>query len=67
MSEWHKTEQQKLFSPCVHECSMNGEMKLCHGCFRTRDEVKHWRKLDMTQRKEVLQQAKIRKQQYQAD
>ena len=65
MTKWHKTEEQKLISPCLHDCNLIEGSKLCGGCFRTTDEVKAWRKLDEKARKAILEQTRIRQQHYQ--
>jgi len=57
---WHKTDQQKIISPCVHFCTFVEGYKICGGCFRTEKEIKAWRKLDEQSRKMVLAKASNR-------
>lgn len=33
-------------SPCISVCRMDAASGLCEGCFRTLDEIAHWRTLD---------------------
>ncbi|MFV8817452.1 DUF1289 domain-containing protein [Haliea sp. E17] len=64
MTKWHKTEEQKLVSACVHICNLIEGSKVCGGCFRTTDEIAAWRKLDVEARRAILQQAELRQQDY---
>ncbi|WP_407666100.1 DUF1289 domain-containing protein [Microbulbifer bruguierae] len=58
---WHKTEEQKLISACIHACNLIEDSKICGGCFRTTGEIEAWRKLDEAARKIILQKAEMRK------
>ena len=33
-------------SPCISICRMNARTELCEGCFRTRDEIAAWSRMD---------------------
>lgn len=65
MSKWHKTEEQKLISPCIHYCTFLEGKKICGGCFRTEEEIKAWRNLDVDARKVILQDTAQRQRQHQ--
>ncbi len=65
MTKWHKTEEQKLKSPCVHFCNFLDDVKVCGGCFRTAEEIKAWRTLDENDRKVILEKTKQRQRRYQ--
>ena len=39
-------------SPCTGRCKIDDEAR-CRGCGRTRQEVKHWKKLDDAQRHDI--------------
>jgi prolyl-tRNA editing enzyme YbaK/EbsC (Cys-tRNA(Pro) deacylase)/predicted Fe-S protein YdhL (DUF1289 family) len=38
--------QTEVPSPCISVCQMNSGSGLCEGCFRTRDEIAAWSRLD---------------------
>jgi len=65
MSKWHKTQEQKLISPCIHYCNFIEGMKMCGGCFRTDDEIRAWRNLDEDARKAILKETYKRQQNHQ--
>ncbi|TKC86338.1 DUF1289 domain-containing protein [Trinickia terrae] len=43
-----------LKSPCIDVCAFDGKTGLCLGCFRTRDEIRGWKKMTDHRRHQVL-------------
>lgn len=41
-------------SPCLDTCKFNKKADLCTGCFRTRDEIRSWKKMTDHKRRQVL-------------
>ncbi len=50
----------EITSPCVRNCCLDDD-NICMGCFRSMDEILHWRDASEQQQKEILQSAKTRK------
>jgi predicted Fe-S protein YdhL (DUF1289 family) len=48
-------------SPCIDVCTFDGKTGLCIGCFRTRDEIRGWKKMTGHRRHQILNE-KIRRQ-----
>lgn len=48
-------------SPCIDVCKFEKTTDLCIGCFRTRSEIKHWKKLSDKKRTRILDERKDRK------
>ncbi|WP_404810401.1 DUF1289 domain-containing protein [Microbulbifer pacificus] len=61
MAKWHKTDEQKLISACVHYCNLIEGSNICGGCFRTTDEIQAWRYLDVDARKVILDKSEVRR------
>ena len=40
-------------SPCI-ECAIDGKTGFCVGCFRTREEIRDWKKMTDHRRHEIL-------------
>ena len=38
-------------SPCTRRCELDGD--LCTGCYRTREEIVHWRRMSQEDRRRV--------------
>lgn len=47
-------------SPCVRNCCLD-DGDTCLGCFRSLDEIKEWGTVDSHRRREILQNARQRK------
>lgn len=47
-------------SPCIRNCCLN-EVDVCLGCFRTLDEIIHWKESDDELKRKILANANIRK------
>ncbi|WP_321910981.1 MULTISPECIES: DUF1289 domain-containing protein [unclassified Paraburkholderia] len=41
-------------SPCIDVCAFHGKSGLCTGCFRTRDEIRAWKKMTDHMRHQIL-------------
>ncbi len=52
---------EKIASPCVKNCEMNFNTKLCKGCFRTIDEIAQWGLFSEKQKEKVLKLIAARK------
>ena len=51
-------------SPCINVCSVDEDVGLCRGCYRSLDEVTHWTVMSNEQKKEVLETLPERKHTY---
>ncbi|HEX5539694.1 MAG TPA: DUF1289 domain-containing protein [Methylophilaceae bacterium] len=47
-------------SPCVGVCTMNPEIGLCAGCYRTIEEIRQWWSMSNEQRAQVILQLEQR-------
>jgi predicted Fe-S protein YdhL (DUF1289 family) len=54
---------EDIASPCVRNCCLD-EHDVCLGCFRNIDEIMAWRQLDVTTKKNVLNQCRQRQKQH---
>lgn len=45
-------------SPCIKVCKLQHD--ICIGCFRTINEIKHWRKMTQSEKQKVLDNIKQR-------
>jgi predicted Fe-S protein YdhL (DUF1289 family) len=52
-------------SPCIRDCCLGDDLT-CLGCFRSLDEIKEWALADDERRRMILENARQRKQEYQA-
>ena len=43
-----------IASPCIGACRIDPVHRLCAGCFRTRDEIAAWSRLNEADRRAVL-------------
>ncbi|WP_084168630.1 DUF1289 domain-containing protein [Paraburkholderia acidipaludis] len=50
-----------LKSPCIDVCAFDGKTGLCIGCFRTRDEIRSWKKLTDYRRHQILNEKSRRR------
>lgn len=50
-------------TPCIRQCCLN-ENDICMGCFRTLDDMKIWRKSTQKEKLEMLQHAKVRREEH---
>ena len=46
--------QQEVVSPCIGVCAIDDLTGLCHGCFRTLDEIKAWWDMPVSDQKALL-------------
>jgi len=44
----------EVISPCISVCKLNPGTGFCEGCWRTRDEIAGWRRMDNPERLEVI-------------
>ena len=54
------TESIEVGSPCIGVCAMDDATNLCHGCYRTLEEIRQWWDLDALSKQKVVDQAVIR-------
>lgn len=47
-------------SPCIGVCAMDDLTGLCHGCYRTLDEITGWWDMDIASQKALLAETKKR-------
>ncbi len=47
---------QNVPSPCISVCALN-EADVCTGCYRSVQEIRDWRDLTNSQRREVISKA----------
>jgi predicted Fe-S protein YdhL (DUF1289 family) len=40
-------------SPCISICRIDPVTELCEGCFRSRDEIARWRRMEKDDKREV--------------
>ena len=45
-------------SICVFERKTTGEDDLCKGCFRTKGEIRMWRRMDLEEKLKVIERIK---------
>ncbi len=50
----------RVESPCVRKCTLDSD-DICFGCFRSIEEICAWGGADNTRRREILQQAAVRR------
>ncbi|MEH6346020.1 MAG: DUF1289 domain-containing protein [Bermanella sp.] len=50
----------EITSPCVRNCCLD-DNDICMGCFRSMDEILHWRDASEQQQKDIIVTAKARK------
>lgn len=49
-------------SPCVSVCEIDFEKKICHGCFRTLDEIEAWYHANDDEKRRIMRNIEERKQ-----
>lgn len=54
--------QQLAASPCINVCSLDADLGVCRGCFRTIDEISAWSRVDNSERLSILAAAEHRRQ-----
>lgn len=54
----------RIDPPCIAICSFFPETRVCRGCFRTREEIWHWKSFNRAQHKDILRKTEIRKSDY---
>jgi len=45
---------EEIQSPCIGVCSIDVATGFCHGCYRTKDEIKAWWNMAPTEQKTLL-------------
>ncbi len=53
--------KKKAKSPCIGICKIGNTTGLCKGCLRSRQEIKGWKKLSKSERRDVLETVAQRK------
>jgi predicted Fe-S protein YdhL (DUF1289 family) len=48
------SEPPEIATPCVKVCVIDGESRLCLGCYRTLVEVASWTRLSDEERAEIM-------------
>jgi len=51
---------QSIQSPCIGVCAMNESNGLCHGCYRTIEEIREWWDMAPEKRSQVMAQLEQR-------
>ena len=54
-------ETNRVPSPCISTCEMDGATGLCAGCLRTLDEIAAWSVLDDDEKRAVLARLPLRR------
>jgi len=52
--------KSKSKSPCIDICKIDKNSGLCKGCLRTRQEIKGWKVLSKSERREITGQIALR-------
>ena len=47
-------------SPCIEDCRIDRQSKLCRGCFRTIEEIQSWLKMSDHARRDLLRECQRR-------
>ena len=45
---------ENIVSPCIGVCAMNDSNGLCHGCYRTVEEIREWWNMTDEEREKVM-------------
>jgi predicted Fe-S protein YdhL (DUF1289 family) len=53
--------KKKSKSPCIDICKIDKHTGLCKGCLRTRQEIKGWKSLSRSERKDIEGQIMLRR------
>lgn len=53
--------KNKSKSPCIDICKIDKKSGLCKGCLRTRQEIKGWKALSKSERREIIGDIVLRK------
>lgn len=48
------TKKKEIYSPCISVCTIEDDTGFCRGCFRTLDEITHWKTLSEKTRTDTL-------------
>ena len=61
--DWNSAimSKNKSKSPCIDICKIDKSNGLCKGCLRTRQEIKGWKALSKSERREIIGQIALRK------
>ena len=52
--------KNKSKSPCIDICKIDKNSGLCKGCLRTKQEIKGWKALSKSERREIIRQIALR-------
>jgi predicted Fe-S protein YdhL (DUF1289 family) len=52
---------KKVKSPCIDLCKIDKASGWCRGCFRSKDEIKRWKKLGKKERRAILAELPARR------
>jgi len=52
--------KNKAKSPCIDVCKIDKNSGLCKGCLRTKQEIKGWKSLSKSERREIISQIALR-------
>ena len=55
------SEEERIESPCLRLCAVDGKTGFCMGCYRTMKEITAWGRMEDAEKRDVLAQLKIRK------
>jgi predicted Fe-S protein YdhL (DUF1289 family) len=56
-----RMSKNKSKSPCIGICKIDKKNGLCKGCLRTRQEIKGWKALSKSERREITGEIVLRK------
>ncbi len=56
MPEDRSVDESPVASPCVDICALD-DKDVCMGCYRTANEITHWRDYSNTEKRQVLRLA----------
>jgi uncharacterized protein len=48
-------------SPCIRMCCLDNDTDICTGCFRSLDEIRHWRASNAGERAQILTNCQARR------
>lgn len=57
------TDKYFVSSPCIRECTLD-DQDICVGCFRSREEIISWLRMDEAKQRATLEQCEERRTKY---
>lgn len=53
--------REPIVSPCRKLCQLHPIERICHGCFRTIDEISSWAKFSDARRRRIIEELPARR------